>query len=74
MKDELFPIDKSHVFFTDMQGITREGIYKKDLNGYVESNGKESPAYPELIYPENDIVKWEYPEKKNSDADFMVIL
>jgi len=74
MKDELFPIDKSHVFFTDLQGITREGIYKKDLNGYIESNGKELPADPEHIYPEVEIVKWEYPEKKNPDADFMVIL
>ncbi len=70
-----WPSDQSAVLFTDKNGITREGIYKKGLNAFVEALGDEGPEDPGNLYSEDDIQTWEYlDQKKNPDSDFMVIL
>ena len=69
------PSNLSAVLFTDKNGITREGVYKKGLNAFVEALGDEGPEDPGNLYPEDDITTWEYlDQRRNPDADFMVIL
>jgi len=69
------PSDLSSVMFTDENGITREGIYKKDLNAFTEALGDEGPEDTGNIYPEEQIRSWEYlDQKKDTGSDFMVIL
>ena len=63
-KPEDFPKDGSAVKFTDLQGIERKGIYKKESNGYMETTELEMPGDNELIYPEEEIRSWEYIEEK----------
>lgn len=69
------PSNMSSVLFTDKNGINREGIYKQSLGAFVEALGDEGPEDTGNIYPENDIVTWEYlDQKENPNSDFMVIL
>ncbi|MCF2446557.1 hypothetical protein L0657_21550 [Dyadobacter sp. CY345] len=75
METTSWPTNLSAVLFTDKNGITREGIYKRDLNAFVEALGDEGPEDPGNLYPEDNIRTWEYlDEKKSPDSDFMVIL
>lgn len=46
--------------FTDMQGIVRKGAYNAELHGYQELGETEVPAPNRFVFPEGDIVSWEY--------------
>lgn len=75
MDNKTLPSNLSAVLFTDKNGISREGVYKKGLNAFVESLGDEGPEDPGNMYPEETIVSWEYlDQRKNPDSDIMVIL
>jgi hypothetical protein len=75
MKNPTLPEDQSLVLFTDMNGVPREGIYKKGSKAFVEAIGDEGPEDTGNIYPEEDIVSWEYLEKRDKpNSDIMVIL
>ncbi len=75
MKDRKLPEDLSQVLFTDINGIPREGTYKKASKAFVEAIGDEGPEDTGNIYPEEDIVSWEYLDKRDRpNPDIMVIL
>jgi len=75
MENKVLPSNLSAVLFTDKNGITREGIYKKGLNAFVESLGDEGPEDPGNLYSEDDINTWEYlDQRKKTEADYMIIL
>ena len=59
MKNPIYPPDETHVFFTDMQGITRRGIYKRESKGYVELSEVEMPMETKFVFPVDEIVRWE---------------
>jgi len=73
MKKSLSPKDDSRVRFTDMQGIERNGIYKKDSNGYVEISEVEMPEESKYLYPEDEIVEWQYREDNEADMTKFVL-
>jgi len=73
MKNTLFPKDDSRVKFTDMQGIEREGMYKKDSNGYVEILVDEMPEESKYLYPEDEIVEWKYLDNQEPDMTKFVL-
>lgn len=75
MKDRKLPEDQSLVLFTDMNGVPREGTYKKASKAFIEAIGDEGPEDTGNIYPEEDIVSWEYLDKKDRlNPDIMIIL
>jgi hypothetical protein len=75
MKNAKLPDDQALVLFTDMNGIPREGIYKKGSKAFIEAIGDEGPEDTGNIYPEEDIVSWEYLDKGSKpNSDIMVIL
>lgn len=61
-----FPLDESAVIFTDLQGIRRRGIYRKD-HGFVEISETEVPRSEESFFPEEDIAGWEYEPESQSE-------
>lgn len=61
-----FPDDESHVIFTDLQGIRRRGIYRKD-QGFQEIAEIEIPRKEEFYFPEDDIARWEYEPESQSE-------
>nr|WP_295927559.1 hypothetical protein [uncultured Dyadobacter sp.] len=61
-----YPPDQSQVIFTDLQGIRRRGIYKKD-KGFQEITELEIPREEESFFPENDIAGWEYEPESQSE-------
>ena len=73
MKNSPFPKDESRVRFTDMQGIERKGVYKKDSNGYVEISEVEMPEAGLSLYPEDEIVEWEYLDDEDTDMTKFVL-
>jgi hypothetical protein len=75
MKDRKLPEDQALVLFTDINGIPREVLYKKGSKAFVEAIGDEGPEDTGNIYPEEDIVSWEYLERKDKpNSDIMVTL
>lgn len=63
---EKFPDDESQVIFTDLQGIRRRGIYRKD-QGFMEIAETEIPRKEQYFYPEEDIAQWEYEPESQSE-------
>ena len=61
------PNDDSRVRFKDVSGIEREGIYKKESNGYVEISYVTMPEETKYLYPENEIVSWKYIREEDID-------
>ncbi len=74
MKDKIYPPDQAKVLFTDVKGMRREGIYVLSMNAYVESVGDSEVRDCSNIFPENEIVQWEFLEIENSDLDFITVL
>jgi hypothetical protein len=75
MQNSKLPNDQALVLFTDMNGISREGVYKKGSKAFVEAMGDEGPEDTGNIYPEEDIVLWEYLKQRDKpNSDIMVIL
>lgn len=66
MNSESFPTDESPVIFTDLQGVRRRGIYRKD-RGFVEVSETEIPAEEQFFYSEEDITGWEYEPESQSE-------
>ncbi|WP_215238216.1 hypothetical protein [Dyadobacter helix] len=74
MKNMDLPDDGVQVIFTDHHGVTRQGVYRRSLNGFMEPLGDEGPEDSGNFYPEADIAEWEYVEpRQNPASDFMVI-
>ena len=67
MKTNSIPQDDSRVRFRDSFGTERAGIYKKESNGYVEISEVEMPEETKFLYPEHEVLSWEY--VKNDDLD-----
>ena len=75
MENTNLPSDHLPILFTDLTGISHEGIYNSAIHAFVEKIGDEGPEDPGNLYPEDDITTWEYLDQRRSpDADFMVIL
>jgi len=69
------PADHEHVLFTDHNGTRHEGIYRKVLNAFVDTENGKDPEDINNIYQEDKIVEWKYVHKqKDPDSDIMVIL
>lgn len=69
------PADHEHVFFTDQSGTRREGVYRKVLKAFVDTENGKDPEDINNIYLEDKIVDWKYIHKGNGpDSDIMVIL
>jgi hypothetical protein len=66
MNTESFPIDESPVIFTDLQGVRRRGIYRKD-QGFKEISETEIPEEEQFFYSEEDITEWEYEPESQSE-------
>ncbi|ACT91891.1 hypothetical protein [Dyadobacter fermentans] len=66
MSNGTFPDDESHVIFTDLQGIRRRGIYRRD-QGFQEIAETELPKKEEFFFPEDDIAHWEYEPESQSE-------
>lgn len=64
MDNKVLPSNLSAVLFTDKSGVSREGVYKKGLNAFVESLGDEGPEDPGNLYPEDIVVSWEYLDER----------
>jgi len=67
------PADHKQVRFTDREGNRHEGIYRDVLKAFVDTEHGKDLEDINNIYPEYNIVDWEYLHK-NPDADYMVIL
>lgn len=65
-KETDFPADESPVIFTDLQGIRRRGIYKKDL-GFQEISETEIPLEEQSYFPVEDVAGWEYEPESQSE-------
>ncbi|WP_159471269.1 hypothetical protein [Dyadobacter sp. 3J3] len=74
MKDKIYPPDQAEVLFTDVKGVRREGIYVMDMNAYVESADDSNVRDCSNIFPESEIVQWEFLESRNSDPEFITVL
>jgi hypothetical protein len=61
-----FPVDGSSVIFTDLQGIRRRGIYRKN-EGFREITETEIPMEEQSFFPDDDIVGWEYEPESQSE-------
>lgn len=66
MNSNTFPDDESNVIFTDLQGIRRRGIYRKD-QGFQEIAETELPLKEQFFFPEEDIAQWEYEPESQSE-------
>ena len=66
MDTKEFPDDESNVIFTDLQGIRRRGIYRKD-QGFQEIAETEIPRKEQFFFPEDDIAQWEYEPESQSE-------
>ena len=73
MKTPFYPPDESHVRFTDMQGVTRKGIFKKEANGYVELSEVEMPMETKFVFPVDEIVRWEKVEDDDIDLTKFIL-
>jgi hypothetical protein len=60
MENSEYPEAGKPLIFTDMQGIVRRGIYKSDRHGFQEIGEVEIPVENEFVFPEDDIVSWDY--------------
>ena len=60
MENKEYPTDRAQVTFTDMQGISRHGIYLEEKHGYQEDSDQELSAETEQVFPEDEIVEWKY--------------
>jgi hypothetical protein len=65
-KPQDFPADGSKVLFTDLLGIERKGVYKKNHNGYTETTELEVPAENAYVFPEEEIRSWKYQSEVGS--------
>ena len=74
MKDKIFPPDQADVLFTDTKGIRREGKYVLDMNAYVELVAESGERNCSNIYPEEEIIQWEYLETESSDNEVISVL
>lgn len=74
MKDKIYPPDQAEVLFTDVNGVRREGIYVMDMNAYVESVEDSDVRDCSNIFPESEIVQWEFLETENLDSEFITVL
>nr|WP_295924801.1 hypothetical protein [uncultured Dyadobacter sp.] len=55
-----YPQDGKSLIFTDMLGVVRKGIYKSDKHGFQQREDMELPHETQFVFPEDDIVSWEY--------------
>ena len=70
----LHPHDQSSVLFKDKEGISREGKYVLSMQAFVETLGDEGPEDCSNVYPEADIIQWEYIENPETDAGSIEVL
>ena len=64
----LYPHDQSPVLFKDKQGISREGKYVLSMQAFIELAGDEGPEDCSNVFPETDIIQWEYLERSEMDG------
>ncbi|MEO6686026.1 MAG: hypothetical protein ABIN24_08675 [Dyadobacter sp.] len=74
MTNKIYPPDQAKVLFTDVKGVRREGIYVLDMGAYVESAEDSNIRDCSNIFPENEIVQWEFLETENPDSEFITVL
>ena len=74
MKNKIYPPDQAKVLFTDLKGVRREGVYVMDMNAYVELVENSETRDCSNIFPENEIIQWEFLETENSDSEFISVL
>jgi len=75
MENISMPADHEKVLFTDQNGTRHEGVYRKVLKAFVDTENGKDPEDINNIYLEDKIVDWKYVHKDTSlDSDIMVIL
>lgn len=73
MRTNNIPKDDSRVRFRDIMGTERAGIYKKESHGYVEISEVEMPEETKFLYPEHEVVSWEYAKSDDTDMTKFVL-
>ncbi|MCF0056142.1 hypothetical protein [Dyadobacter sp. CY356] len=74
MKNKIYPPDQAKVLFTDVKGVRREGVYVLDMNAYVELVESSDTQDCNNIFPEGEIIQWEFLESENSDSEYITVL
>lgn len=75
MENTNLPSDHLPILFTDLSGISHEGIYNSAIHAFVEKIGDEGPEDSGISYSAEEIKEWEYlDDQESTDADIMVIL
>lgn len=60
MENLSMPADHEEVIFVDNHGVHRQGIYRKVLKAFVDTEGGKDPDNVDNIYVESRIVEWKY--------------
>ena len=60
MENLSMPADHEEVIFVDNHGVRRQGIYRKVLKAFVDTEGGKDPENVDNIYVESRIVEWKY--------------
>ena len=74
MEDQIYPTDQTQVLFTDKNGVSREGKYVAALHAYVELPEAGTPQDCSNVYPETDIVRWDFLERSKPHEGNISIL
>lgn len=75
MENTNLPSDHIPILFTDLSGISHEGIYNSAIHAFVEKIGDEGPEDSGISYSADEIKDWEYLDDQESyDPDIMNIL
>jgi hypothetical protein len=60
MENLSMPGDHEEVVFIDNHGVRHQGVYRKVLKAFVDTEGGKDPENVENIYVERRIVDWKY--------------
>lgn len=68
MENKTYPDDQAQVFFRDNEGANHEGRYVLSMNAFVEIKKGEDPEDCSNVYPQENIIQWEYIERSDMDG------
>ena len=69
-----YPPDQELVLFTDKNNVNREGRYILSMHAFVELEGDEGPEDCSNVYPQQDIVSWQYLTRSDVDEGLIEAL
>ena len=69
-----YPPDQELVLFTDKHNVNCEGRYILSMHAFVELEGGQGPEDCSNIYPQQDIVSWQYLTRSDVDEGLIEAL